>query len=67
MFKDLQGYIGAVHKLVDEFDAVLVPLQSRIDEKIKQVPPEKWSDDMVHPYLWAHAWVSQRWLEVTNL
>jgi len=67
MYEGLQSYIAVVHKLADEFDAVLVPLQSRIDEKIRQVPPEKWSADMVHPYLWAHAWISQRWLEVTSL
>ena len=67
MFKELRGYIDIVHKLAKEFDAVLVPLQSMIDEKIKQVRSDKWSDDLVHPFVWAHAWISQRWLEVTNL
>jgi lysophospholipase L1-like esterase len=67
MLRGLRTYIHIVHKLADEFDAVLVPLQSAIDEKIKSVPPEKWSDDSVHPYLWAHAWIAQRWLEATGL
>ena len=66
MFKDLRTYIRVVHRLTDEFDAVLVPLQDRIDEHIKQVRPERWSEDMVHPYVWAHAWISQRWLEATG-
>lgn len=67
IFKDLRTYIRVVHNLVEEFGAVLVPLQSRIDEQIKQIPPEKWSDDSVHPYVWAHAWIAKRWLEATGL
>jgi len=46
---------------------VLVPLQELIDKKIKEVTPGKFSDDMVHPYVWAHAWIAQRWLEATKL
>jgi len=67
MFKGLRTYIRTVQELAQEFDGVLVPLQSTIDEQIKQVPPDKWASDMVHPYVWAHAWISQRWLEATGL
>lgn len=67
MFKGLRTYIRTVQELAQEFDGVLVPLQSKIDEQIKQVPPEKWASDMVHPYVWAHAWIAQRWLEATGL
>ena len=67
MFRGLQTYIETVHKLAQEFDAVMVPLQSRIDEQIEQVPSEKWAMDMVHPYVWAHAWIAQRWFEATGL
>ena len=66
MFEGLRAYIEIVGKLAEDFDAVLVPLQGCIDKIIKQVPPERWSDDMVHPYLWAHAWIAQRWLEVVS-
>jgi lysophospholipase L1-like esterase len=66
-YKALQQYIQAVRALAKEFDAVLVPLQELIDKKIKQVPPEKFSEDMVHPYVWAHAWIAQQWLEATKL
>ncbi|MHC4337172.1 MAG: SGNH/GDSL hydrolase family protein [Planctomycetota bacterium] len=59
--------IETIHKLAEEFEAVIVPLQSKIDEQIKQVPPEKWSADSVHPYVWAHAWIAQRWLQATGL
>jgi len=66
-YKALQQYIHAVRALAEEFDAVLVPLQELIDKKIKKVPPEKFSDDMVHPYVWAHSWIAQQWFEATKL
>jgi len=65
-YKALQQYIHAVRALAEEFDAVLVPLQELIDKKIEKVTPGKFSDDMVHPYVWAHAWIAQRWLEATK-
>ena len=67
MFRDLQDFIAAVGNLAKQFDAVLVPLQKSIDEIVKRVPPERWSDDMVHPYIWAHCWIAQRWFEATVL
>jgi acyl-CoA thioesterase-1 len=67
MYNSLTKFIDTVDDLAQQFDAVLVPLQEQINIKIKQVPPYKWSDDMVHPYLWAHAWIAQKWLEAANL
>jgi len=63
MFKALKAYIDVVHNLADEFDTALIPLQSRINETIGKVPPLKWSDDMVHPFTWTHAWIAEQWLE----
>jgi lysophospholipase L1-like esterase len=67
MFKTLHTYINTVQRLAEEFGAVLVPLQSSINEQITEVPPEKWSEDTVHPYVWAHAWIARHWLEATEL
>ena len=67
IYRDLQNYIASVRELAEQFDAVLVPLQKSINEMIRRVPPGKWSDDMVHPYVWAHCWIAQRWLEATGL
>jgi len=67
IFKRLQTYISTADRLAKEFDAILVPLQNKLDKQLKQVSPERWSDDSVHPYLWAHAWISQCWFEITNL
>jgi len=60
-------YIKIVHKIANEFDTVLIPLQKSIDEAIGQIQKEKWAQDMFHPYTWAHAWIAQRWLEATKL
>jgi len=67
MFQELRRYIEAVRRIAADFDAVLVPMQKRIDEQIKEMPPQKWSLDMVHPHIWAHAWIAQQWLSATNL
>jgi hypothetical protein len=67
MFRGLPAYINAVHNIAEQFDAVLVPLQSAIDKQIKTIASDKWSDDMVHPYIWAHSWISQRWMEATKV
>lgn len=68
MYRELPAYLEIVRRLADEFDAVLVPLQQEY-EKIKDlVPEEKWADDRVHPYPWAHAWIARQWLlAVTGL
>jgi lysophospholipase L1-like esterase len=67
MFVHLRRYIEVVHRIADDFDAVLVPLQKAIDERIKEVPPHNWSLDMVHPEVWAHAWIAQQWLTAAGL
>jgi len=67
VFVELRRFVEKVRTIAADFNAVLVPLQKAIDERIKEVPPQNWSLDMVHPEVWAHAWISQRWLEVTGL
>ena len=67
MFAHLRTFIEAVRRIADDFGACMVPLQKAIDERIKQVPPQDWSLDMVHPEIWAHAWIAQQWLIATGL
>ena len=67
MLQGLKAYIDVVHRLVEEFDAILVPLQKHFNEQAPKIPQEKWSDDFVHPYVWAHAWIANRWLQATSL
>jgi len=67
VFSALMPYIEIVHRLAAKYDAVLVPLQREIDRRIAEVPPETWSDDSVHPHVWAHAWIALQWLQATGL
>jgi len=67
MFIALRDYIEVVNSLADKFNAVLVPLQKSINAIIQRVPPQKWSEDMVHPYVWAHCWITERWLDATRI
>jgi hypothetical protein len=66
IFAELRRYVEVVRKIVADYDAVLVPFQTAIDEQIKSVPPQKWSLDSVHPELWAHSWLARQWLTATG-
>ncbi len=75
VFIQLRRYVETTRRLAAELvrrpcggcNAVLVPFQEAIGERIKEIPPQNWSDDMVHPHLWAHAWLAQQWLIATGL
>ena len=63
MYKALQTYLDIVHKLSEEFNTTLVTLMHDIEKALNEVPSKLWSDDMVHPFVWAHCWIAQRWLD----
>ncbi len=67
VYRALMPYVEVMHRLAIRHEAVLVSLQRQIDRQILEIPPEKWSEDTVHPYLWAHAWIAQQWLDATGL
>lgn len=66
-FTALTPYVEVVRALAAKYDAALVALQQQIDQQIVETPPERWSADTVHPYLWAHAWIALQWLGATGL
>lgn len=68
MLRGLGEYIEIVDKLAAEFDAVLIEPQTMLKPMLTgPVPAEKWADDMVHPFIWVHAWLAQIWLKGTGL
>ena len=67
VFRALTPYIEIVRRLAAKHKATAVFLQRELDALLAEVPPERWSEDAVHPCLWAHAWIAQRWLEATRL
>ncbi len=67
VFEALQPYLAVVRALAKRHDAVLVSLQQKLNEQMAHVSPARWSQDGVHPCLWAHAWIAQQWLAATSL
>ena len=63
----VEPYVKIVNELSAKHRTVVVPLQKKVNALITQVAPERWSDDSVHPFTWAHAWIAQQWLEATGL
>ena len=63
MFAGLKDYRNIVCLLTDEFGTAMLELQSLINDTLLRVPPEKFSDDLVHPSLWAHQWIAKQWLD----
>lgn len=62
MRRGLDAYLEVVRRLAQDWGAVLVPLQQAYEQIMHQVPDERWSDDKIHPALWAHAWIARQWL-----
>jgi len=62
MRKALKGYLNAVHRLAEEYKTLLIPLQQAYEQIKEGVPEPRWSPDRVHPYPWAHAWITRQWL-----
>ena len=55
-----------VKNLAEEFNLPLVPIQSVLNEALKQAPPEYWLNDGVHPSLAGHQMISDQWLKATQ-
>ncbi len=62
MLRDLEAYIKIVHKLAEEYDAVLVTVHANYMKLTDKRPANQWAEDTVHPYTWAHAWIAKQWL-----
>lgn len=62
MRRGLDAYLDVVHRLARDYRALLVPLQKAYGQLSSQVPDERWSEDRVHPSMWAHAWIARQWL-----
>ncbi|MEQ9453478.1 MAG: SGNH/GDSL hydrolase family protein [Phycisphaeraceae bacterium] len=55
-----------VHRLVAEFDAVLVRYQTIFDDALEIAPAQYWAEDGVHPTLAGHRKMADAWLAAAN-
>jgi lysophospholipase L1-like esterase len=63
MFGELKQYQRICRRLAAEYPIKFVGIQDEINSLLKYTNPAKWSNDMIHPLPWAHAWLSQKWLD----
>jgi acyl-CoA thioesterase I len=64
--RDLDPRIEVVHKLAEEFDAIMVPLDRIFAKAMKKREPAYWAADGVHPTLAGHALIAQSWLKAVK-
>ena len=64
--EDLNPKIEAVHKLAEEFGAILVPLDKLLNEACSCQPAAYWAEDGVHPSQPGHALIARYWLETVG-
>jgi lysophospholipase L1-like esterase len=55
-----------VKNLSEEFGFAFVPIQSVLDNALKQAPPEYWLRDGVHPSLAGHQLITDQWMKATK-
>jgi lysophospholipase L1-like esterase len=63
MLVDLDAYIRIVHRLAEEFDAVIVSVHAAYMALKDKRSADQWAEDTVHPCTWAHAWIAKQWLD----
>jgi len=58
MLHELPGYLAAVEKLADEFDALHVRTQDLFLEQLARIPADWFAPEPVHPYLSGHVLIA---------
>ena len=61
-----ETFRAVVAKLAKEYDAVHIPLQGIFDAAAKQVSPEHWIWDGVHPLPQGHELIARHWLKAVS-
>ncbi len=61
--EDLNPKIEVVHKLAEEYNTVLVPLDKIFHEDCSLKTPEYWAPDGVHPSHEGHALIAKSWIK----
>ncbi len=61
--EDISKRQAAVRDLAGEYQAVLVPFQSSLEEAARQVPPFQLLEDGVHPTEFGHKLLAECWIK----
>ena len=57
---------AVVKELSKEFNTIFVPLQTILNDALKQAPQEHWLRDGVHPSLAGHMLIANAWLDAAR-
>lgn len=52
-----------VRELAQKYGCTFIPLQQELDRMVKQAPKDYWLVDGVHPSIYFHQYIADRWLE----
>lgn len=66
-FPDFDKYRSVAKKMSKEFHTLFVPFQSMFDDAIKQVSPNHWAGDSVHPSMAGAYLMAQEWLKTVMI
>jgi acyl-CoA thioesterase I len=61
--RKLTSKIEAVHKMAEEFDTIMVPLDKIFQESCSLQSPAYWAPDGVHPSPEGHALIAKSWIK----
>jgi len=62
--EDLNPKLEVVHKLADEFGAILIPLDKIFAQAYPTKPADYYAYDGVHPTMAGHELIAQNWLKI---
>ncbi len=65
--EDLDPKIEVVHAMAKEFDAILVPFDSHLNQLATTMPMVQIADDGIHPSVFGHAEMAKLWLSSVGL
>ena len=58
----IDQYLPVVHRLAEQFGAILIRTQAAFDEALLAQPAAYWAEDRVHPNAPGHAVIARAWL-----
>jgi acyl-CoA thioesterase-1 len=64
--EDLDPKIEVIHKLANEYEAIVVPLDKIFSEALNHQEAAYWAYDGVHPTPAGHALIAQSWLKAVE-
>lgn len=66
MQKEVKLRAEAARDLAEQFGCLFMPLQKDLDDLVKSAPASHWMVDGVHPTIFFHQYIADKWLRTFN-